>query len=354
LNVLSGATVLFEPILFHARLNPERPGLVAFESIGRELSYGDIVRRAEAATDALVQAGIAPRQRIGVHCRDRLLQIVVVLALSRIGDVTLAVSPNGLFAHGSIDLLVTDDASRKDEVKTVLIAATALAASAAQASGPVAIPSGNATWRFDAVTMGIDSFRARIARRAQAKGIGGISRWLCAVGIHSELGLSAVLECLWSGGLAVLSNSAFEDDVHPIALYEADHLFVDANLAAGYLRIFDKTIRMSAPLRSAVIAGAALDEASVQRMKQHVSPDTVVYLDLPETGSFAACSYWQIGKRRRYWPLAGIELRVDESGLIAIRGEGVLSTDDDGWYHSSLTGSLTRDGALVLASEPPS
>jgi len=73
----------------------------------------------------------------------------------------------------------------------------------------IAPPSGgNATWLFDAVTMGDDVFRARIAQRAQAKGIGGSSRWLCAAGIHTELGLSGVLECVWSGGLAVLSNGA--------------------------------------------------------------------------------------------------------------------------------------------------
>lgn len=346
--------MLFEPILFHARLNPERPGLVAFDSIGRELSYGDIVRRVDAATGALVQAGIAPRQRIGIHCRDRLLQIIVVLALSRLGEATLAVSPSGLFAPGSIDLLVTDDANRKDQVETVLIAAAVLAASAAPASGPFATPSGgSATWLFDALTIGADAFAARIAQRAQAKGIGGSSRWLCAVGIHTELGLSAVLECLWSGGLAVLSNGALEDDVHAIALYEADHLLVDADQAARYLRVFDKTSRMSASVRSAVIAGTALDEASVQRMKQGVSPDTAVYLDLPETGLFAACSYWQIGKPRRYWPLPGVALRIADSGTVAIRSAGTVEADGDGWFQSALAGSLTADGALVLASGEP-
>lgn len=347
---MSGAAVLFEPILFHARLNPEQPGLVAFESVGREWSYGDIARRVEAAIALLLQAEVAPRQRVGIHCRDRLLQIVVVLALSRIGAATIALSPNGLFAPGSIDLIVTDDESRKDEIKTVLIAATVLV-SAAQPSGSVAIPfGGSASWQFDSVTIGTDSFRERIARRVQAKGIGGGSRWLCAVGIHSELGLSAALECLSSGGLAVLSNGTFEDDVPPIALYEADHLFVDAVLAPRYLRVFDRTSTISVSLRSAIIAGTALDEASVQRMKQRVSPDTVVYLDLPETGAFAACSYWQIGKPRHYWPLPGVELRIAESGTIAIRTKGIVGADADGWHQSSLAGSLTPDGALVLAS----
>ena len=122
---------------------------MAFESIGRELSYGDIARRVEAATGALMQAGAAPRQRIGIHCRDRLLQIVTALALSRISDSTFAFSPDGTFAPGSIDLLVTDDTKANDAVKTIRIDPTALAA--ARPSGPAATPSGgNSTWVFAA------------------------------------------------------------------------------------------------------------------------------------------------------------------------------------------------------------
>ena len=57
-------------------------------------------------------------------------------------------------------------------------------------------------------------------------------------------------------------------------------------------------------------------------MKQRVSPDTLVYLDLPATGAFAACSYWQIGKPRRYWPLPGVELAS---------GYGVMETHTVTW-----------------------
>ena len=95
------------------------------------------------------------------------------------------------------------------------------------------------------------------------------------------------------------------------------------------------------------MAGAAFDEPSLLRLKQQVSPDTVVYLDAPETGAFAACSYWQIDKPRRYWPLPGIELRIVD-GHIAIRAATTAHPDHDGWSHSGLKGSLARDGALVL------
>ena len=356
--MLSGTTLVFELIRFHARLNPERPGLVAFESSVRELSYAAIARRVDAATSAFAQAGLVPGQRIGIHCRDRVLQVIVIIAVGRIAEATFVFSPDGAFAPGSIDLLLSDHTGRTDKVKTILIDADALVASTAEPRGPIAsaLP-GNSTWWFtgrDPVELGGNALRARIARRSLAKGTGSASRWLCAASLQTELGLSAVIECLSAGGLAVLSNGTFESDVEPIALYETDHLLIDAASAPGYLRIFDTPSRIHAPVRAAIIAGRAFDEPSVQRMKQHVSPDTIVSLDLPETGAFAACSDWQIGKPQRYWPLPGVELRIAASGNIAIRCDGTVQADADGWFESSFQGSLAPDGALVLAPGAPS
>jgi len=52
--------------------------------------------------------------------------------------------------------------------------------------------------------------------------------------------------------------------------------------------------------------------------------------------------------------LPGIALRTDENGLVALKAASAVHADADGWLRSSLAGSLTPDGALVLASEPPS
>jgi acyl-coenzyme A synthetase/AMP-(fatty) acid ligase len=192
--------------------------------------------------------------------------------------------------------------------------------------------------------------------------MGSSSRWLCAVDIHSELGLSAVMECLWVGSLAVLSRGDLEGDVESIALYDADHLLVEASRASDYLRALDRTGRISARLKTAVLAGAVPTEDSLQRMKQHVAPNTVVHLDLGETGPFAASSLWQIGKPLHYWPLPGIELRIigrdsepaetGSPGQIAIRSPYAHAGLDglgDGWFRSPLTGALATDNALMLA-----
>ena len=48
---------MFDAIRFHSRLNPE-PGLVAFDSTARELSYADIAG-VDAATDQLKHSALS-------------------------------------------------------------------------------------------------------------------------------------------------------------------------------------------------------------------------------------------------------------------------------------------------------
>jgi acyl-CoA synthetase (AMP-forming)/AMP-acid ligase II len=345
---------LFDPIRFHSRLNPELPGLVAFDSCARELSYADIAKRVDTATRQLRAAEIAPSLRIGVHCHDRLLHIIAVLALSRIGDATFIFASDGIFAPGSIDVLVTDKSLDTDRAKTVVLAPLSSKSSDMEQAHPDR--GARARWEFNGAAVEGDILRARVAKRSTAKAAGGAARWLCAADIRSELGLSAVLECLWSGGSAILSNGTFADDVLPIRLYEADHLFIAGDGVGGYLNGFDHTNGVSARVRSAVIAGASLEHAAVERMKRLITPDTVLHLDLLETGTFAACSYWQIGKPRRYWPLPGVELRLVANGQsananspahVAIKSDGSLLTGE--WFHSALAGSFARDGALILS-----
>ena len=351
---LFGATALFDSIRFHSRLNPELPGLVAFDTSARELSYADICRCVDAATDRLTRSGLASGLRIGVHCHDRLLHIIAVLALSRIGDVTLVFAPDRAFAPGSIDVLVTDKAENGDHIRAVVL--DPLSPRCPNSEQVRADRADNVTLQFNGIAVEGDVLRARVAQRSTAKAAGGGARWLCAADIHAELGLSAVIECLSSGGLAILSNGTFSDDVLPIRLYEADHLLVGAEQVARYLDGFDPANGMSARLRSAVIAGASLDESAAERTKRLITPDTVLHLDLPQTGTFAACSYWQIGKPRRYWPLPGVELRLVANGRsgvanapahLAIRSDGALQSSE--WFHSALAGSFTRDGALILS-----
>jgi hypothetical protein len=344
---------LFEAIRFHSRLNPELPGLVAFDSAARELSYADIAARVDSTTHELKEAAIAPRLRIGVHCQDRLLHIIAVLALSRVGDATFVFVSDGIFAPGSIDVLVTDKSRDADGAKTIVL--EPLSSKCSDLEHAHTDRAATAKWQFNGITVEGGVLQARIAQRSMAKAAGGATRWLCAADIRTELGLSAVIECLCNGGLAILSNGTFSEDVLPIRLYEADHLFIAGDRVAAYLNGFDHANGVSARLRSAVIAGARSDSAAVERVKRFITPDTVLHLDLPETGTFAACSYWQVGKPRRYWPLPGVELRLvandpsadpDASARVAIKSSGALRSGE--WFHSALAGSFARDGALIL------
>ncbi len=364
---------LFDLIEFHARVNPDRLALVAFDTFAEGLSYADLKHMVDAASRIFARRGIAPQQRVGLNFHDVFLHIIAALALSRMGTATIAVSSGGGFAPGSIDALIGDKPVASKSVRAHLLEAGTLIRFEPERDSPEP-PTSTTTpiWEFTGTgrTLAVreDTLLARIAQRSGAKGGASAARWLCAVDPRTELGISTVMESLSAAGAIVFSTGKFEDDIQPMGLYEADHLLVSGDRAAAYLSIFDKTTNVSARVRTAIVSGAAHDEETLSRMKQRVSAHTVVHLDLPETGTLAVSSYWHIGKARTYWRPPGVELRIvgkngqerdpGAQGTIAVKSEGALrpASGDmpaegfkDGWYHSTLEGSLAREGALVLA-----
>ena len=364
---------LFDHIEFHARVNPDRLALVAFDTFAEGLSYADLKGMVDAASHMLARRGVTPNQRVGVNFQDRSLQIITALALSRMGAAAIVVSADGSFTPGSVDALIGDKPGAPGPVRSHVLEAGALIRFEPERYSPEP-PASTAMpiWHFSgtdrALSVREDTLLARIAQRSRAKGGTCAARWLCAVDPRTELGFSTVMETLSAAGAAVFSNGKFEDDIQPMGLYEADHLFISSDRAAAYLDIFDRTTNLSARVRTAIVSGAAHDAEALSRMKQRVSAHTVVHLDLPETGTLAVSSYWHIGKARTYWRPPGVELRIvgktgedsnlSAPGMIAVKSDGALrpSSGDlpadgfkDGWYHSALEGSLARGGALVLA-----
>src|SRR6185295_14432872 len=99
---------LFDPIEFNARANPERLALVAFDAFAEGLSYADLARLIEGAMHLLVRRGVTPQQRVAIDFKDRFMQIITALALSRMGVSAIVAADKGAFALGTIDALISD------------------------------------------------------------------------------------------------------------------------------------------------------------------------------------------------------------------------------------------------------
>jgi len=297
---------LFDHIEFHARVNPDRLALVAFDTFAEGLSYADLKRLVDAAGHLLARRGVTSTQRVGINFEDRFLQIITALALSRMGAAAIVVSADGGFAQaqGSVDALIGDKPGGPGPVRSHLLEAGALVRFEPARDSPepptqTAMP----VWQFArkdrTLAVREDTLLARIAQRTAAKAGTCAARWLCAVDPRTELGFSAVMEVLSAAGAVVFSNGKFEDDIQPMGLYEADHLFISGDRTAAYLGIFDKTTNVSARVRTGIVSGTVHDEEAISRMKQRVSAHTVVHLDLPETGVGGLTSVLKrlVGKR---------------------------------------------------------
>src|SRR6266704_1921991 len=81
---------IVEPILFQCRINGDQPAICAPGDNFDAMTYAELEFMLNALTRAVVQHGFQRGQVVGVLIGNKILHVVVSLALARIGVVTVS------------------------------------------------------------------------------------------------------------------------------------------------------------------------------------------------------------------------------------------------------------------------
>lgn len=326
----------------------------------------------------LVRRGNLNGQRVEVDFHDRVAQIIAVLALSCLGAGTIVSQRNNGVASGSVDIVLSDHASRRVG-QAVIIDLPALLRRSPDDGGAVALErnecsdlafAGNAPRdvQWPEVRITLARFNERILQRYVAKCICQRGRSICAADLRSEIGLSSVLGCLWSGSGVILSSDRFEDDVQAAGLYRVNQMLLASATAGKYLAVLDDVPEMAVSLAYVTVTGMAFDEPALHCVRTHLTNDVRLVLDCPEVGTFAANAYSGTpAVKRKFSALPGVQMRATDEIVatldaakpirIAISAPGAvegyanapglnLEWFREGWFVSPLYGSLHSDGAF--------
>jgi len=224
-----------EPIRRVARLTPHAPAILHF---GEVLTYAQLNAVVDSLAVRMLGMGLAPGKAAGVILSSAYAQLVVTLALARIGAAAV---PSSEVVRGVGGLKVgatfadsatapsVDDATVIDE--NWWRAPTH--AAAGQVPGIPAHPGGKAlcvvvsssgtTGVPKAIAISHDLMRARIHAKWLAFRAPDKARQLCALGIESYYGFSSVLRTLWTGGL-VATAIRWEDVAVAIPQHQISYL----------------------------------------------------------------------------------------------------------------------------------
>ncbi len=346
-----------------ARGTPDRPALFAGDAA---LSFADLDARVGAVAQALAARGIQVGSRVAIFAQNRIETVVAIHALLSIGAAIVPIHPR--LTAGEVQLILDDAAPaltlREGDLE-------ALCAEVPRAAARPAIPIDDATPLAIVYTSGttgrpkgaILSRRAFLASAAaSAENLGWIpeDRWLLCMPICHVGGLSILTRCLASRR-AVILEPRFDPDavLAAIRARRATLLSVVPTMLKALLERdhHDDLARM----RAVLCGGAATPWALLEECGRRGVPALTTY-GLTEACSQAASQTPRVpyvpepGSGRA---LPGVELRVDGSGRIHLRGPTLMSgyfrgesraadtsMFSDGWFDTGDLGELDAAGRL--------
>jgi O-succinylbenzoic acid--CoA ligase len=346
-----------------ARLAPDHPALIAGDVT---LTFAELHARVDAVAQALAARGIHAGSRVAILAQDRVETVIVIHALLAVGAAIVPIHPRLTAAEVQI---ILDDAApaltlREGDLDALCAEAPrdhARASTAIAPGSPLAIVyTSGTTGRPKGAILSRGAFLASAA--ASAANLGWIpdDRWLLCMPLCHVGGLSILTRCL-AARRAVILEPRFDPDavLNAIVAGRATLLSVVPTMLKALLeRDLNNVL---ARLRAVLSGGAATPWALLEECGRRGVPVLTTY-GLTEACSQAASQ----APRSPYVPepgsgraLPGVELRVDGSGRIHLRGPTLMSgyfrgegrdadtsMFTDGWFDTGDLGELDAAGRL--------
>ena len=99
---------LVDPIFFQCRINGEQPAICAPGTRFDLLTYAQLEYMVNNLTRAARSLRLEPGQIVGILLQDRIFHIALILALTRIGVVTVSCRGHSLPAELKATAIITD------------------------------------------------------------------------------------------------------------------------------------------------------------------------------------------------------------------------------------------------------
>ena len=332
---------------------------------GATLTFGDLAGRASGFAAALADLGVAEGDRVAIRANNGEPAVLAILAAIELGAAVVPIHPRLTETEVKV---VTDDAEPR-----VMLDGRGLAAFARRHRGsaptgrlidperPLAIVyTSGTTGKPKGAVLSRRAFLASAAASAENLGFFEHDRWLCCMPICHVGGLSILTRCLLARR-AVILEPRFDPEavLASVALHRATLLSVVPTMLAALLER-DRAGAL-ARLRAILVGGAAAPLSLLEECARRGVRALATY------GLTEACSQVTVQRLapREHAepgsgaPLPGVEARIVEGSVIAVRGPTLMSgyfrgpgapldaaVDEEGFFRTGDLGSFDEAGNL--------
>jgi acyl-coenzyme A synthetase/AMP-(fatty) acid ligase len=375
---------IVDPILFQCRVNADQPAICAPGTNLEAMTYAQLEFMLNALTRAVLALGFQRGQVVGVLIGNKILHIVLSLALARIGVVTVScrgrslpkelgavaamIETAGPFAN--VDRIIPvdrewtrgdgarlDDAqftTKGDELCRIILT-----------SGSTGLAKGVAFSHSKMFEKNARLDYTRLDRWSRS------ARMFCDLGLSSSLGFYYVLYMLSRGGMIMFLGEDTVGTLQALNLFGMENMATSPYGLAEYLKFYEAEPAFHCNFDHILVAGGALTKQLAARAWARMSPNLITTYGAAETGAVASgdarITTEVPGAVGFILPEAALEIvDVDDrplprgkEGVVRVRtaqaAEGYFGDPEtsarhfrDGWFYPGDFGYLRDDNLLVV------
>ena len=328
---------------------PRQPALIAGE---RTMTFAELEREAIAAARRLAGLGVGPGDRVALFAEASIEHAVVLHGLAKLGAVAAPLDPRApgrsrsrWWERSSRCWWCANPARSLDAPER---ADAALDASLDSDAPHSVIHTSGTSGRPKAVTLTYGNHLWNAVGSGVRIGVSPSDRWLCCLPLHHVGGFAILVR----GALYRIAVELEPFDEATVAAAVAERRATIVSLVPTMLaRLLDPGAPLER-LRCALIGGGPLPQALLERALDAGVPVAPTY-GLTECASQVATMSPGEARERPGSagpPILTTELRIDDDGVICVRGPSVApgEVDEDGWLHTSDLGRLDEEGYLYV------
>lgn len=372
---------IVDPILFHCRHQPEAPALsVPGFPV---LSYAQLEAMMNNVARAAKARGLREGNTVALLIDDTRLHCLLILALARLGIVTLSIRDPNAVPPLPIDALLSDMVVHEQRMGRFLLADFTWCMGDGKAvEGCESAPDPEALCRI-VLTSGTTGepkaigYSTRLVRERMLRYLAIFgnkfpcySRIYCSLGVGTSLGYMLLIYVLYRGGTLLFGNASREA-IDAMTLFNVEAWVGSPTDLQSLLTACGET-KVESKLEMVLSAGSALSPVLGERAREKLSPNIIsVYGSTESTivatsrvehiaGRPGAVGYVTSDVRVEAVDEQGRPVRRGEEGLIRVRGpynvEGYLGDSAasakafrDGWFYPGDIGCIAEDGLLVIS-----